>query len=199
MTQAILHDLFVDQIRDIYDAEKQLTKALPKLAKAADSDELTTALRDHLGETEQQVARLEEVFGILGMTPKGKPCKGMKGLIEEGGESAEEEDKTLRDLGIIAGAQRVEHYEISAYGTARTLAEQLGLSDAAKLLQETEDEEKNADSTLTTIAMKLYGSSSLEGASDEDAGNGRMPNARAKNGTKNGTKTMASKSGARTR
>ena len=155
MNQATIQKLFVDQLRDIYDAEKQLVKALPDLAAAADSPELANAIRTHLKETRNQVSRLEEVFSLAGVAAKGKTCKGMKGLIEEGSEAAEEEKGPVRDLAIIAGAQRVEHYEISAYGTARTLAEELDMNDAVRLLQQTEDEEKNADETLTTIAMRL--------------------------------------------
>jgi ferritin-like metal-binding protein YciE len=163
MNQEILQELFVEQLRDILDAEKQLVKALPKLAKAAESEELAEALRSHLEETQNQVTRLEEVFGIVGVAPRGKPCKGMKGLIEEGNEAVQEEDKgPLRDLAIIAAAQRVEHYEISAYGTTRTLAEHLELNDAAELLQQTEDEEKEADSKLTQVAMGIYESSGEE-------------------------------------
>lgn len=156
MTQETLKELFTEQIRDIYDAEKQLVKALPKMAEAADSPELVEALSDHLEETKQQVKRLESVFEMLGMPAKAKPCKAMKGLLEEGNEAAEEEEGELRDLAIIAAAQRVEHYEISAYGTARTMAECLSLDQAVELLQETEDEESAADSKLTTIAMSIY-------------------------------------------
>ena len=172
MNQETLQDLFVEQIRDIYDAEKQLVKALPKLAKAADSEELAGALRNHLTETQNHVSRLEDVFGVVGAPAKGKSCKGMKGLIEEGNEAVQEEDKgPMRDLAIIAGAQRVEHYEISAYGTARTLAEQLGLNKAVDLLQQTEHEEKEADSTLTNVAMSLYESA---GDDEDTAGGGEM-------------------------
>src|SRR5258707_15055735 len=150
MNHEILRELFVEQLRDVFDAEKQLVKALPKLAKAAESEDLAEGLRNHLEETQNQVTRLEEVFGIVGVAVKGKPCKGMKGLIEEGNEAAQEEEKgLLRDLAIIAGAQKVEHYEISAYGTARTLAEQLGIDEAIDLLQQTEGEEKEADVRLT--------------------------------------------------
>ena len=163
MNQATIQKLFVEQIRDIYDAEKQLVKALPDLAAAAESTELGNALRKHLQETQNQVRRLEEVFSLAGVAPKGKTCKGMKGLIEEGSEAAAEQKGPVRDLAIIAGAQRVEHYEISAYGTARTLAEELDMNDAVKLLQETEDEEKNADETLTTIALRL-----IDGEESED-------------------------------
>jgi ferritin-like metal-binding protein YciE len=163
MNQETLQELFVEQIRDIYDAEKQLVKAIPKLAKAAESEDLADGLRNHLVETQGHVTRLEEVFSLLGAPAKAKPCKAMKGLIEEGSEAIEEEEKgVLRDLAMIAAAQRVEHYEISAYGTARTLAEHLGLTEAAELLEQTEDEEKNADSTLTKVAMSLYDSSGEE-------------------------------------
>ena len=112
MNQEILQELFVEQLRDILDAEKQLVKALPKLAKAVESEDLAEALRSHLQETQNHVTRLEEVFGIVGVAPRGKPCKAMKGLVEEGSEAVQEQDKgALRDLAIIAGAQRVEHYE----------------------------------------------------------------------------------------
>lgn len=168
MNQEALKKLFVEQIRDIYDAEKQLVRALPKLAKAAASEELAEALRTHLEETQNQVSRLEEVFGTVGVAVKGKPCKGMKGLIEEGNEAVqEEEESSIRDLAIIAGAQKVEHYEISAYGTARTLAEQLGIDEATELLQQTEDEEKEADANLTKVAMTLYESSDEEDEGEE--------------------------------
>jgi ferritin-like metal-binding protein YciE len=159
-----LQKLFVEQVKDLYDAEKQLVKALPKLAKAADSEELAEAIRHHLEETQGHVARLEEVFEQAGVTAKGKPCKGMRGLIEEGNEAVQDEDEgVMRDLAIIAGAQKVEHYEMSAYGTCRTLAERLNLGEAAQLLQQTEDEEKAADSKLTEVAMALYESAGEEG------------------------------------
>ncbi len=157
MDQETLQECLIDQLRDIYDAEKQLVKALPKLAKACDSEELAEAITEHLRETEEQVTRLEQVFEALGVTAKGKACKGMKGLIEEGSEQAEQDEAGMaRDLAIIAAAQRVEHYEISAYGTARTMAEQLGNNEAAQLLEETEEEEFAADSKLSEIAMELY-------------------------------------------
>jgi ferritin-like metal-binding protein YciE len=171
MNQETLQELFVEQLRDMLDAEKQLVKALPKLAKATESEDLTEALRSHLEETQTQVKRLEEIFGIVGVTPRGKPCKAMRGLIEEGNEAVQENDAgALRDLAIIAGAQRVEHYEISAYGTARTLAEHLELDDAVQLLQQTEEEEKEADSKLTQVAMSLYESED-EGEEGEESEN----------------------------
>lgn len=158
MTISTLEDLLVDQVRDLYDAEKQLVKVLPKMAKAASSDELQQAIQNHLEETKNQVSRLERVFEELEMPAKGKPCKGMKGLVEEGGEVLEEDaEEPLNDLALIAAAQRVEHYEISAYGTARTIAEQIGQETIASLLEETEEEEKAADTKLTEIASELMG------------------------------------------
>jgi ferritin-like metal-binding protein YciE len=160
MKQETLRDLFVEQLQDLYDAEKQLVKALPKMAEGAASVDLAEAINGHLIETEKQVSRLEEVFGIVGVPAKGKTCKAMKGLIEEGEEALKkEEEGEIRDLAIIAAAQRVEHYEISAYGTARTLAERLGMDDAAELLRETEDEEEQADSKLTDLADGIYDTS----------------------------------------
>ncbi len=168
MNQEILKELFTEQIRDIYDAEKQLTKALPKLAKAASSEELAEGLQSHLAETQNHVARLEEIFETLGVAAKGKPCKAMKGLVEEGSEAIQENEKgSLRDLAIIAGAQRVEHYEISAYGTVRTLAEHLNMTDVVELLQQTEDEEKEADSKLTTVATNIYATASDDEGHEE--------------------------------
>jgi ferritin-like metal-binding protein YciE len=164
-----MQELFIEQIRDIYDAERQLVKALPKLAKAADAEDLATALDDHLEQTKNHVSRLEEVFQIVKTAAKGKPCKGMKGLIEEGNEAVQEEDEgPLRDLAIIAGCQKVEHYEMSGYGTVRTIAEQLGLKDAAQLLRQTENEEKQADEKLTEVAMSLYEASEDESEEEED-------------------------------
>jgi ferritin-like metal-binding protein YciE len=157
MSNEQLKELLVEQIRDIYDAEKQLVKTLPKLAKASESEELGDAIRHHLDETQQQVSRLEQVFELLGAPAKGKACKGMRGLIEEGAEVLEEHDEgALRDLAIIAAAQRVEHYEISAYGTARAIAESMGNNRVVRLLQQTEEEEKTADGKLSDIAMSLY-------------------------------------------
>jgi ferritin-like metal-binding protein YciE len=146
-----LEEVLIDHLRDLYDAEKNLVKALPKMAKAAESEELATAIRDHLEETKHHVERLEEVFGQLEQKPRAKLCKAMRGLIEEGGEAASD-DGTLSDLAIIAAAQKVEHYEISAYGTAKAWAEQLGNQDVVKLLEQTLKEEKAADSKLTEVS-----------------------------------------------
>jgi ferritin-like metal-binding protein YciE len=169
-----VEDLLLEQIRDLYDAEKQLVRALPKMAKAAESDELREAIEQHLEETNHQVERLEQAFEQLEQPAKGKSCKGMKGLIEEGSEVMQENaEEPLSDLALIAAAQRVEHYEISAYGTARTMAEHLGQQEVMWLLEQSEEEEKAADSKLTEIAMTLMrendGQSSGENRMDEQA------------------------------
>ena len=152
-----LTTLLVDELRDIYDAEKRLTKAIPKLAKASTSDELRGALESHLSETEQHVTRLEQAFEHLDEPARRKPCAGMRGLIEEGDEHIKEdfEDDGLRDATIIGAAQRVEHYEISGYGTARTYANLLGQEEAAGLLEETLEEEKETDQKLTQLAEEI--------------------------------------------
>lgn len=151
-----LQELLVEELRDLYSAENQIIKALPKMAKNASSRELRSAFENHLKETEGQVERLETIFDELGVSPKGKKCKGMEGLIEEGKELMEEdiEDEVL-DAGLIAAAQRVEHYEMAGYGTARTYAELLGMNQAARLLESTLKEEKAADAKLTGIAENV--------------------------------------------
>lgn len=148
-----LEDLFVDQLEDLYDAEKRLTKALPKMAETAKSPQLGSAFREHLRETEGHVRRLEDVFRMLGRTPNRETCEAMQGLVKEGEEMMQAKgDDLVRDAALIAAAQRVEHYEMAGYGTARTFARRLGLEPAAKLLQETLDEEVAADHKLTNIA-----------------------------------------------
>jgi ferritin-like metal-binding protein YciE len=147
-----LRDAFLDEIRDIYHAEKQLLKALPKLAKAASDAELRSALENHLAETENQVSRLEQVFELVGEKPETRTCAGMAGIIEEGSDVLGEDSSPVLDAMIIASAQRAEHYEIAAYGTVAAWAEGLGYTDAAELLRETLDEEKTADETLTGLA-----------------------------------------------
>jgi ferritin-like metal-binding protein YciE len=148
-----LHDAFLDELRDMYHAEKQLTSALPKLAKKAKSPELTDAFRSHLAETENHVTRLEQVFAELGETAKAKTCDGMKGIIDEANEMIGEsyDDQTM-DAVLIASAQRAEHYEIAAYGTLVTWARTMEHDSAADLLQQNLDEEKAADEKLTDIA-----------------------------------------------
>lgn len=148
-----LEDLFHDELKDTYDAEHQLLKALPKMAKAAKSPKLKKAFEDHLAQTEEHVARLEQVFDIFGHKPAKKTCKAMKGLIEEGSEVIKEKaDPDVKDAALIASAQRVEHYEIAAYGCLRTYAGHLGLNDAKKILQKTLDEEGATDKKLTELA-----------------------------------------------
>ena len=154
MAAQTLQDLLVDTLRDTYDAEKQLVKALPKMAKAANSEELRAAFEQHLEVTKGQVTRLEKVFKELGVAPRGKHCVAMEGLIEEGKELIEEDhDPEVKDAGLIAAAQKVEHYEIAAYGTVRTWAEMLGHNKAAQLLQESLTEESEADEELSQLAM----------------------------------------------
>ena len=151
-----LQDLFVEELKDLYNAENQLVKALPKMAKHATAPELKAAFTEHLEVTRKQVDRLNEIFSILSVNPKGKRCKAMEGLIEEGGEVfAKKGNPSVIDAALIAAAQRVEHYEMAGYGCARTFAKLLGHSDAEKLLQETFDEESEADSKLTEIAESV--------------------------------------------
>ena len=148
-----LHDLLVDELKDLYNAEKQLTRALPKMAKNATNDKLRRAFEEHLKVTENQITRLEKVFQELDMTAKGKKCMGMEGIINEGKEMMEEDlDENVLDAALIAAAQKVEHYEIASYGTVRTYAQQLGYERIADMLQETLDEESNANEMLTDIA-----------------------------------------------
>lgn len=154
MKMKTLNDLFVHEIHDLFSAEKQLVRALPKMAKASTNDELRTAFENHLEQTQEQVGRLEQIMSELDITARGEKCKAMEGLIEEGKTILEEDMKDeVRDAALICAAQRVEHYEIAAYGCARTFAERLGFDEAARLLQTTLDEEAAADKTLTGIAM----------------------------------------------
>lgn len=149
-----LECLLIDQLQDIYDAEQRLTKALPKMAEAATDTQLKSAFEHHLSETREQVNRLERVFEMIGAEAKTKTCDAMKGLISEGEDMANAKgDDHVRDAALIAAAQRVEHYEMAAYGTLRSLALRMGHDQAATLLQDTLDEEGTADKTLTQIAQ----------------------------------------------
>ena len=152
--QSMLHDLFLDELRDIYWAEKHLVKALPKMEKAATSEELATAFADHLAVTQEQVARLEQVFEMLGEKARGKKCEGMEGLVKEGESVIEdtEDGTSTRDAGLIISAQKIEHYEIAAYGGLAQLAKTLGITDVGNILGEILEEEKEADELLTNIA-----------------------------------------------
>jgi ferritin-like metal-binding protein YciE len=171
-----LQELFVEELRDVYDAEKQLTKALPKMAKAVESDELRAALEEHLEITRMQVNRLEEVFKSLGMAARGKTCEGMKGLVEEGSSHMEELEGSTLDAAIIGAAQKVEHYEIATYGTLATWAELLGHQDAKDLLGQTLEEEKEADEKLTMIAGQINPEAENEEEGEEE-GEGSMATA----------------------
>ena len=162
-------DLLVEELKDLYSAETQLTKALPKMAKAASSDELREAFQKHLQETEEHVARLENIGKKLGESMKGKKCKAMEGLVTEGKEIMEEDaTPALLDLALIGAAQKVEHYEIASYGTARTLAELIGETEIAETLQETLDEEGATDKLLTEVAMELNLEAAAASAEKED-------------------------------
>jgi ferritin-like metal-binding protein YciE len=164
-----LHDAFIDELRDAYDAEKQLTKALPKLAKAATNGKLRTAFETHLQETQGQIARLEQVFQSLDEPVRGKHCDGIAGIIEEGKSVMEEDfDERTMDACLIASGQRAEHYEMAAYGTLVAWAQAMGHSQAAKLLQQTLDEEKAADKKLSGLAEGGINQGAADGARADD-------------------------------
>jgi ferritin-like metal-binding protein YciE len=151
-----LKELYIDELKDLYNAETQLVKALPKMAKAASSDELRQGFEEHLEQTKGHVQRLEKIFQAFGESPKGKKCKGMEGLIEEGSEAMEEDyEGSVKDAALIGAAQRVEHYEIAGYGTVRSMAETLRESDHVSLLEETLEEEKATDEKLTELAEQI--------------------------------------------
>lgn len=148
-----MKDLYIDQLRDLYSAEDQLIRALPKMAQAANSTDLQEAFRNHLGETREHKQRLEQVFAGMGVSPQGETCQAMQGLISEGEDIiSAQADPAVKDAALIAAAQRVEHYEIAGYGTVRTFADELGDGDAKSLLQKTLDEEGSADKKLTSLA-----------------------------------------------
>ena len=154
MTLNSLRDVFVDQLADLYSAERQILRALPGVAAASNDPDLRQALEDHRTETQNHVTRLEQIFGQLSVPAPAKTCQGMKGLLTEGDEVVKTGGAgPAKDAALIAAAQRVEHYEIAAYGTARTMARELGLGEAESLLDETLGEESNADETLTRLAI----------------------------------------------
>jgi ferritin-like metal-binding protein YciE len=168
-----MEELFLNEIRDLYDAEKQLTRALPEMAKASSSDELREAFEEHLEQTEAQVRRLERIFEALGEKPTGKKCAAMTGLIKEGNEIVSSSDDTaVRDAGLIAAAQKVEHYEISGYGSARTHADLLGNAGAVRLLDETLFEEKEANERLTELARYQINDEAARGSKESAKGAG---------------------------
>lgn len=164
-----LQDLYVEELRDIYNAENQLVKALPKVAQAANSDELRSAVEDHLDQTREHIERLDQIFESLGESSKGKKCKAMEGLIEECNELLDEDiADNVMDAALIGSAQRIEHYEISVYGTLATFAKLLGREDDADLLGQTLDEEKETDETLTDIAESTINVEASEGEEEEE-------------------------------
>ena len=169
MKMKTLEDLLVEQLKDLYSAENQLVKALPKMAKAATNADLRAGFEEHLEQTRGHVERLEQICEQLGVTPKGKKCAAMEGLVEEGKELLEEDaGPSVLDAGLIAAAQKVEHYEIASYGSARTWAELLGLEDAVELLQQTLDEEKATDEKLTQLAETTVNEEAEAGDEDDE-------------------------------
>ena len=176
MQEQGLKQLYIDELKDLYNAENQLVKALPKLVKGAQSNELRQGFEEHLEQTKGHVQRLEQIFEMLGESPKGKKCKGMEGLIEEGSEVMDEDyEGSVLDAALIGAAQRVEHYEIAGYGTVRNMAELLGESDQVSLLEETLQEEKETDEKLTALAKQINAEANGSAASeaDEDMGETR--------------------------
>jgi ferritin-like metal-binding protein YciE len=165
-----LEDLLVEELKDLYSAETQLLKALPKMAKSASDEQLRAGFQEHLEETQQHVERLEKIMDILGATPRGKTCKAMKGLIEEGQDMMKEDaEPAVKDAALIAAAQKVEHYEIAGYGTARTFAELIGQDDVAELLTATLEEEKATDEKLTEVARTINVEAEEGGSTEEEA------------------------------
>jgi ferritin-like metal-binding protein YciE len=171
-----LRETFLEQLQDVYDAEQQILKALPKMAKAAQHEELTQMFEQHQEETEGQVERLQQIFELLGEKAKTKKCKGMQGLIKEGEEAIKEE---MGDAALIAGAQKVEHYEIATYGSLHSWARLLGEDEAADLLEETLDEEEATDEKLTQIAESAINVEENEGAEGEEKGEEEGEHARS--------------------
>lgn len=191
MTLSSMRDLFIDNLRDLYSAETQLTRALPRMAKAATTPALKKAFEQHLVITKGQIERLDKVFSELGTSPRGKRCMGMEGLLKESEEFIKEKgDPSVKDAGLIAQAQRVEHYEIAGYGTVRTYAQQLGLKQAARLLERTLDEESKTDEKLNQIAEK---SINLQ-AQEQTEGGKAQPTRRAPGASARGASQAASPS-----
>jgi ferritin-like metal-binding protein YciE len=156
MKQGSLRDLYIDELRDLYSSETQLVKALPKLAKASSNEQLREAFEEHLQQTEEHVSRLEQIFEKLNEKPTGKKCMGMEGLVKEGAETmGEDYPDEVMDAAVIGAAQRVEHYEIAAYGTVREMAKILGEDDHVSLIEETLEEEKQADQKLTELSEEI--------------------------------------------
>jgi len=192
MQEQGLKQLYIDELKDLYNAENQLVKALPKLVKGAQSNELRQGFEEHLKQTKGHVQRLEQIFEMLGESPKGKKCKGMEGLIEEGSEVMDEDyEGSVLDAALIGAAQRVEHYEIAGYGTVRNMAELLGESDQVSLLEETLQEEKETDEKLTELAKQINAEANGSAASETDEGMGETRAQATKEDTRKKPKRVA--------
>src|SRR5215469_312404 len=173
MQEKSLQELYVEQLRDLYNAENQLVKALPKMAKAAQSEALRQGFEQHLEQTKGHVDRLEQIFSAMDESPKGRKCAGMEGLVREGEEVIKEESSSeALDAGLIASAQRVEHYEIAAYGTVRSFAELLGLNEAVNLLRHTLEEEKETDEKLTELSKEVNAQAMNAASAEAQPGEG---------------------------
>jgi ferritin-like metal-binding protein YciE len=189
-----LQALYVEKLRDLYSAEHQILKAMPKIRKAVTNDELMEAFDTHVAQTESQVQRLERIFEDLGVPPKGKHCKGMEGLLAEANELlGEDAEDDVLDAGIIASAQAVEHYEIAGYGTARTYSELLGFDDHTELLQQTLNEEEETDRILTEIAMTSVNLEAMDNEEGEEAGEATASRSAGRSGAKSAGKKAAAK------
>jgi len=174
MPNESLRQLYIDELRDLYNAETQMVKALPKMAKASSNDELRQAFEEHLRQTSEQVSRLEQIFEMLDEKPTGKKCLGMEGLVKEAAETMREDyEDPVMDAGIIGAAQRVEHYEIAGYGTVRTLAELLGEDQHVTLLEQTLEEEKQTDQKLTDLAKEINPKGMEVGRQEEETEEGQ--------------------------
>ncbi len=183
MPNESVRQLYIDELRDLYNAETQLVKALPKMAKASSNDELREAFEEHLRQTSEHVSRLEQIFEMLDEKPTGKKCLGMEGLVKEAAETMKEDyEDSVMDAGIIGAAQRVEHYEIAGYGTVRTLAELLGEDEHVNLLEQTLEEEKQTDQKLTELAENVN-SEAMETAEESESEEGEQPRSRSGKGS----------------
>lgn len=198
MQNQSMRELYLDELRDLYNAETQIVKALPKMAKASSNDQLREAFEEHLRETSEQVSRLEQIFEMLGEKPTGKKCLGMEGLVKEAAETMRESyEDAVMDAALIGAAQRVEHYEIAGYGTVREFAQLLGEEEHVSLLEETLGEEKQADEKLTQLAQEINAQAQegkTSGQEDEDQevsdNEGRSRGSKSKSG-KNSSRRAA--------
>jgi ferritin-like metal-binding protein YciE len=192
MSVGTAEELFVEELKDIYSAEKQAVKAFPRLAKAVQSEELRQAMQDHLEQTKGQVERLDRIFEILEKRSSGKTCEGMKGLVEEAQSQLEEIEKgPVLDCAMIGALQRIEHYEIAAYGTAATLAEAMGQDEVKELLGETLEEEKETDERLTQVAQSVNSEALSEG-NEEESSQDKDENESSNNGSRRGSSSRGS-------